>query len=51
MTEQRAFAAAKYWAGHWYWPAPRHQLELAGWRIRPVVIRVEDENEGGTHDR
>jgi len=23
-----------------------------GWRIRPVVIRVEDENEGATtHDR
>jgi hypothetical protein len=42
--------AAGYYAGM-AWPGGWKQARYAGWRIRPVLIRVEDENEGAPHDR
>lgn len=33
------------------WPGGWVESKLRGWRIRPVLIRVEDETQETTHDR
>ncbi|MBB6306285.1 hypothetical protein [Xanthobacter tagetidis] len=43
-SEARA-AAAAYWSGGW------PEAKRRGWRIRPVLIRVEDETQETGHDR
>lgn len=44
-ANQAREAAASYWEGGW------PEAKRRGWRIRPVIIRVEDDIEGDSHDR
>lgn len=50
-TTEGATSLAKTRADLRQSPGGWAEAQSDGWRIRRVVIRVEDENEGGTHDR